>query len=250
MRVERRRPVTSPGRFPKSPEFDLLLVAVPDTQVTAVAESWADRVRWEGRVALHTSGVLGTSPLRSLGIEGAAVGSLHPLLSLPWPRLDRRAFCGVYFGIHGDPDAARLARRLVRDSGGKFLELTGEDKALYHLAACLSSGYLLCLIDAASTTLGKGAVSPARFRTALLALAESTLENAKRAGLEAALTGPIPRGDALTVREHLKSLENLPGTWKVLHRTLARHSLEVAVRSRRVSPTLAARVGRLLREKG
>ena len=125
--------------------------------------------------------------------------------------------------------------------------MTGKDKALYHLGACLSSGYLLSLIDAASARFGEGAVSATRFQRAMLVLAGSTLENAKKAGLEAALTGPIPRGDAGAVLEHLASLKGLPSPWRTLHGIVARQALGIAVRSRRISPAVAARIGRLLR---
>jgi predicted short-subunit dehydrogenase-like oxidoreductase (DUF2520 family) len=233
----------------KVPEFDLLLVAVPDRKINAVARSWADRVSWEGRSALHTSGVIGTSALEPLKRQGAEVGCLHPLLSLPWADLARGAFKGVYFGIQGEAPVIRLARRLARDAGGKVLEVRGEDKALYHLAACLSSGYLLGLIDAAASSVASGVAPTARFREALLALAASAIRNARKAGLPASLTGPIPRGDIATIEAHLASLARLPSAWENLHGVLARHTLDLAVRSRRISPAVAARIRRLLAGK-
>ncbi len=239
----RRRPrkrSTSPA------PFDLLLIAVPDSQVLGVARSWADRVRWEGRIVLHTSGVLGDSVLAPLRRRGARVASLHPLLSFPRPLLDPGSFRGAFFGVEGQRRASRFARRLVRDAGGRPLEIRGDRKPLYHLGACLSSGYLLALIDAAATRVAAGAADPALLRRAFLSLAESALRNAGRSGLEAALTGPILRGDLVTLAAHLSGLTALPPGWKRLHRTLAGHTLSLALRSRRITPSQALRIRRLL----
>jgi predicted short-subunit dehydrogenase-like oxidoreductase (DUF2520 family) len=218
--------------------------------IPAVARSWEERVSWKGRSVLHTSGVLGSSVLEPLRLKGADVGCLHPLLSLPWANLARDAFKGTYFGIQGEAPARRVARRLARDAGGKVLEIREEGKALYHLAACVCSGYLLGLIDAAASRLASGAAPTARFREALLGLAESTIRNARKAGLQASLTGPIPRGDMLTIQIHLSSLARLSPAWKNLHSFLARHTLQLAVRSGRISPALAARIRRLLVTRG
>jgi len=229
------------------PAFDLLLIAVPDGEVAAVARSWKERCAWEGRIALHTSGVLGASALDPLRRRGASAASLHPLLSFARPSLDRNAFRGIYFGVEGDPEAAGVARRLAREAGGRTLEVRAREKALYHLGACLSSGYLLGLIDAAAA---RASVRPAdyiRLRNALLTLSESTLRNARETGLERALTGPIARGDVTTIRAHLLALRGSPAEWRSLHRTLARHVLDLTLRSGRIKPGVAARIQGLLR---
>jgi predicted short-subunit dehydrogenase-like oxidoreductase (DUF2520 family) len=230
------------------PDFNLLLVAVPDRAVSDVARTWESRVPWKGRTVLHTSGALGSHFLAPLHQRGAAVGSLHPLRSMPWPQADPEAFRGIYFGIQGEAAAVRLARRLARDAGGRALEVREGGKALYHLAACLSSGYLLALIDAAATRIAAGSTPGARFRDALLGLAESTVRNARKAGLATSLTGPIPRGDIIAVRAHLASLRRLPPEWSILHAILARHTLNLALRSRRLSPAAARRLRQLLSE--
>ena len=228
------------------PEFDLLLLAVPDGAIASAARSWSARCPWKGRVVLHTSGALGSSILEPLRRRGASAASLHPLISLPRPALDRAAFVGIYFGIEGDRKASRLARRLGRDAGGRTLEIGAAGKPLYHLGACLSSGYLLALIDAAVTRIPAGPADRAHLRKAMLALSESTLRSARERGLERALTGPILRGDVGTLRIHLRALRGSPPEWRSLHRALAFHLLEVAVRARRLPRAHAARIRSLL----
>lgn len=62
---------------------------------------------------------------------------------------------------------------------------------------------------------------------ALLALVRGTLANIEEAGLEAAVTGPIPRGDVETVGLHLRALE--PDDRK-LYALLGRHLVQLADR--------------------
>jgi len=228
------------------PDFDLLLLAVPDGAIASLALSWEKRCSWKGRIVLHTSGALGSSVLEPLRRKGASAGSLHPLLSFARPALSRTAFQGTYFGIEGDPGAARMARRLAREAGGRSLEIEAGGKALYHLGACLSSGYLLGLIDAAAARIPARPAERARLRKAFLALAESTLRNARALGVNRAFTGPILRGDAGTVRIHLRALRTSPSEWQSLHRTLAGHLLDLALRSGRITPTTAGRIRSLL----
>jgi len=231
------------------PAFDLLLIAVPDGEVAAVARSWRERCAWKGRFVLHTSGVLGASALDPLRRRGASAASLHPLLSLARPALDGNAFRGIYFGVEGDPEAAGMARRLAREAGGLTLNVRARGKALYHLGACLSSGYLLGLIDAAAARVSVRPADHVRLRNAFLTLSESALRNARETGLERALTGPITRGDVTTVRAHLLALRGSPPEWRSLHRTLARHVLDLALRSGRIKPGVARRIRGLLRGK-
>jgi len=231
------------------PGFDLLLIAVPDRCISQVARSWAGRVPWTGKTVLHTSGVIGASALSPLRRQGASVGSLHPLRSLPRPMPGRDTFREIFFGIQGDRQAARVAGRLAREIGGKTIQVRRDLQALYHLGACLSSGYLLGLIDAAATRIGVSAANPRRFREALLALAETTLRTAREKGLERSLTGPIVRGDLIAIRAHLTAMESLPLELRELHRTLALHTLNLAAGSRRTPPALAARTRRLFKKK-
>ncbi|HEV8335150.1 MAG TPA: Rossmann-like and DUF2520 domain-containing protein [Candidatus Polarisedimenticolia bacterium] len=242
-RLMRRRAPRAGGR---PPAFDLLLIAVPDREVSRVARSWAKRGSWEGRFALHTSGVLRASVLAPLRAQGASVGALHPLVSIPFPDPGPGLFRGIYFGVEGDPEASRWARRLARDAGGRSLEIRATGKARYHLGACLASGYLLALLDAAASRIAAGSADPALLRRAFLALAESTLRNARARGIEAALTGPILREDVVSVRAHGQALARLPAVWRALYRGLAAHTLDLAARSGRIRPSSARRIRRVL----
>ena len=78
---------------------DVVLLAVPDGQIAAAAETLAAEVGTAGRrdilskkVCLHCSGSLGLDPLAALSALGIHCGSLHPLqmkhskLPVIWPK--------------------------------------------------------------------------------------------------------------------------------------------------------------------
>jgi predicted short-subunit dehydrogenase-like oxidoreductase (DUF2520 family) len=198
-------------------------------------------------VALHTSGALPSRVLAPLGRSGAAVGSLHPLTSLPLPDSAGAAFRGVHFGIEGDPRAVRLARRLARDAGGAPFSIPARAKPMYHLCACLASGYSLALLDAASrATRSAGVPGGSAFR-GLLDLARRTLANAAAIGAGRALTGPVPRQDLVTLRAHLRELRSGRGGLDRVYRELARMAVDLASRSGRIPARGARRTIRLLR---
>ncbi|HEV8375349.1 MAG TPA: DUF2520 domain-containing protein, partial [Candidatus Polarisedimenticolia bacterium] len=232
-----------PGR-----NFDVLILAVPDARIEAVARQWADRLSWRGRFAFHTSGALPSSVLRSLEEAGALVASFHPLTSLPKAAGAMGTFRGVTFGLEGNPRACALASRLVGEMKGHVLKIPRGSKPAYHLSACLASGYLLTLLSMASALLEKRAgVARGRSRRALLRLALASIDNALRLGVADSLTGPLVRGDRITLEGHLRVLRDAPRHLKQVHHILAMEMVEILLRGGRMRRENAAEWLRLYR---
>jgi predicted short-subunit dehydrogenase-like oxidoreductase (DUF2520 family) len=82
--------------------------------------------------------------------------------------------------------------------------------------------------------------SEAEATRALMPLVEGAVDNMRRRGVVGALTGPIRRGDAGTVRRHLEVVEDPD-----LYRMLASIALEIA-REAGLEPAAAERVERAL----
>ena len=101
-----------------------------------------------------------------------------------------------------------------------------EGKVRYHAGASLASNALVSLIAQARDLMSDVGLEPDAAVQALLPLVRSTLDNIETEGLEAALTGPVRRGDAATVRLHLKELPY--GAARESYVALARLSLELA----------------------
>jgi len=245
--------VPAPGRGPGKVlnDFDFALFAVPDGAIGEVARRWASRAIWRGKVAFHCSGALPASLLHPIRRRGAAVASLHPLTSVPAPTTQANLFAGTAFGIEGEPRACSLAARLVRRIGGEPFRVPVDAKPLYHAAACLASGHLLALVALASDTIEREGILPSRrARAALLALSAATLDNARRLGLERALTGPVARGDVITLRRHLTALTRQFPALGGLYKTLGTRALELALRGGRIGRRAAGDLREILAAKG
>ncbi|HYX69009.1 MAG TPA: Rossmann-like and DUF2520 domain-containing protein [Terriglobales bacterium] len=183
----------------------LIWLAVSDDAVAACARALAQRTDWEGKIALHSSGALPSDQLGPLRRRGAAVASLHPLMTFARPAPELR---GASFAVEGDARAVPVARRIARDLGGSPLLLRKKDKALYHAWGMFTSPLLVAVL-ALGECVGRkaGVPDPARAAQAIL---RQTFRNYLEAGAAAAFSGPLVRGDVATVRANLRALRSVP----------------------------------------
>lgn len=194
---------------------DLLLVAVPDPVLPAVAAELA--LRPQAAVVLHTSGSLGAealAPLRT-GSAASAIGTFHPLKAFPHSLPDPEQARGVFFAVEGDPAACELAFRCAAAWGAEAGEVPAAARTLYHFAATLAAGgvvTLLALAEEIGERLGlPEAVTRGYLELCRGAVAAAAESHAAGEPLGAALTGPVARGDRGTVAHHLTELrERLP----------------------------------------
>jgi predicted short-subunit dehydrogenase-like oxidoreductase (DUF2520 family) len=91
----------------------------------------------------------------------------------------------------------------VVEMGGEPVFIAEEDRDLYHAALASAANHLVTLVvQAADLLRAAGVADPGRMLGPLLSAA---LDNALRLG-DAALTGPVARGDADTVASHIEAL--------------------------------------------
>lgn len=205
---------------------DLVVIAVPDDAIPDVAARLARTGKVGARhVVLHVSGVLDGSALEPLAASGAALGSLHPLQSLSDPTTAPERLRGAYAAVEGDDRAVRAALELARSVGLQPFELAAGQKARYHAGAVFAANFLVTLYGTAEKLFTGAGVPPADAAPALLSLMRGVLDNVKARGAAGALTGPVARGDAESVRRHLSALE---GQDAALYRELSRATLELA----------------------
>jgi len=204
----------------------VVVIAVPDAALAEVA--WDLAVAGPappGCVVLHLSGALSTDALAPLHHAGYTLGSMHPLMAVadPWLAADR--LTGIAFGITGEPGAVAAARRLVHSLDGLPLVIPAAARPLYHAAAVMASNYLVGLTAMSVRLLGEAGIDSDDALRALVPLLRGTIDNVAQLGVPAALTGPIARGDADTIRLHLARLS--PGD-RVLYCGLGLELLRLA----------------------
>jgi predicted short-subunit dehydrogenase-like oxidoreductase (DUF2520 family) len=206
----------------------LVLLAVPDEAIGAVAGELARAaVVSRGQVVLHLSGLLDRRALEPLAATGAALGSFHPLQSVADPSDAPARLADAFAVIEGDERALTAAESLAHALDMHPLRLEADAKPAYHAGAVIASNYLVVLADAAERLARQAGIRAEDAAKLYLPLMRGTLANLER-GAAAALTGPIRRGDAATVRAHLDALS--PDD-RELYRLLGRAALGLARRA-------------------
>ena len=223
---------------------DLLLLTVPDDMlanvVTMLAASGAIR---PGQRVVHTSGKHGLAVLDPAAEAGAEVLAMHPAMTFTGTDVDLERLPGTVFGLTADAGERAFVEGLVADLGGTAMWVPEEMRTLYHAGLAHGANHLVTLVTEAMEILSAaGSADPAGTLRPLLTAA---LDNALLHG-DAALTGPIVRGDLGTVRAHLQDITaNAPQTLPS-YVALARATLDRAVTDGRVVPIHAARIRDLL----
>ncbi len=196
------------GLHPPGPTTSALFLAVPDPVVPEMAHAMAAQgAPPEGCAAFHLSGALSTEVLAPLHARGYGVGSFHVLQAIANPVTGAGRIPGAYIAVTGEPQAVAVARRLASALGSPVLTVPEARRPLYHAAAVMASSFLAPLLDAASRMIERAGVRYEDALPALLPLVRGALANIEDVGLEAAVTGPIPRGDVDTVGLHLRALD-------------------------------------------
>ncbi len=114
----------------------MLVIATPDD---AVAEVALAVVPEPGTTVVHLSGSLGLDALAPHPRRAA----VHPLVPLPNGEVGAaRLASGVTFAVAGEP----VAREMVECLGGRLVEVTDQDRAAYHAAACIAANHVVALL--------------------------------------------------------------------------------------------------------
>jgi predicted short-subunit dehydrogenase-like oxidoreductase (DUF2520 family) len=181
---------------------EIVLLCVPDAAIRDVASTVAS-----GPWVAHVSGA---TPLSALAPHVKRF-SVHPLQTFSRAR-GAEQIDGAWAAITGDsPDAVEAARALAVALGLRPFELADDRRAIYHAGASMASNFLVTLHRAAVRAFAAAGAPP----EALTPLMTRTIEN----GFD--LTGPIARGDVVSVHAHLDALRRELPDLEPMYRALA-----------------------------
>jgi len=198
------------------------LIATPDGALERVASGLAEMGgdEWRGKIVLHTSGAVDASVLKPLADLGAATGSMHPMQT--FSDQNPPELVGLMFGVEGSPAALNVARKMIRQIGGKAVRLSGPNKAAYHAAGSFACAHVLAVMEAATRLLMAQGFTRRQAVRALLPMTRQTLDNFERVGPRAAWTGPMTRGDFSTVQRHVGALVDFPREYIEAYKAISR----------------------------
>jgi predicted short-subunit dehydrogenase-like oxidoreductase (DUF2520 family) len=175
----------------EQPTADVVLLCVPDTEIATAAA--AVDARFVGHVS-------GATPLGELQF------GLHPLQSVAGAQTSLDG-CGC--AIAGStPEALELARGLALAARMEPFEIDDSARAAYHAAASIASNFVVTLEWMAERVAAVAGIAAGDARRMLAPLVRQTVENWAELGPQAALTGPVARGDELTVARQRRAIED------------------------------------------
>jgi predicted short-subunit dehydrogenase-like oxidoreductase (DUF2520 family) len=202
----------------------ILWLCVPDGAIADVAAAIVQRRRdLHGQLVVHSSGALTVAALESARKAGAAVASVHPVMSFPTRRVV--PLKDVLFGVEALPEARRKLYALIRKIGGRPFAIQSAKKALYHAAGTLASPLLVSELSAAMATARLAGLSAGEARRWVGVLAQATVRNVFEQGPAKSFSGPFARGDVATISLHLKALAKHPMLTEI-YQSLARYAIE------------------------
>ena len=188
--------VDGPAGRGEVPSGEAVLLCVPDAEIpTATAVVAGAR---GPRLVGHASGAMPLAAMESARSPTTDLFGLHPLQT--FSSAAPPALAGAGCAIAGSsPSAARAAAGLARRLGMEALEIDDAQRASYHAAASIASNFLVTLEATAEAIAAGAGFAREDARSLLVPLVRQTVENWAAVGPEQSLTGPVSRGDEVTV---------------------------------------------------
>lgn len=218
-------------------DADLALLAVPDDVLPQLVHGLVSTgaVR-AGQLLAHPSGRYGIGVLDPATRAGALPLAMHPAMTFTGTSLDLSRLHGASFGVTAPEPLRPIAEALVLEIGGEPVWVDEEHRVLYHAALAHGANHVITLVAESLDLLrAAGIEDPAKV---LGPLVSAALDNALRDG-DAALTGPVARGDAGTVAEHLRQIAAVSAESKEGYVALARLTALRALSAGRLKATEA-----------
>ncbi len=219
---------------------NLVLLTVPDDVLPGLVSGLAaTEVSLEGKLMAHSSGRHGLGVLDPVVAKGALPLALHPVMTFTGRPEDVAKMSGISFGVTAPLVLRPVAEVLVMEMGGEPVFIDEDKRGLYHAALANAANHLVTLVvQSADLLRAAGVADPAHMLGPLLGAA---LENALALG-DAALTGPVARGDADTVAAHVAAIGAAAPEALGAYLALARLTAERALAARTLTADDAQRL--------
>ena len=185
---------------------DVIFITTPDGVIPQV---WGELLHQDisNRIICHFSGSLSSHVFSGREEAGASGISMHPMYAFSDKFHSYEQFHTAYLTLEGDPEAVAVMKPMWEAIGHHVLTLKAEDKIKYHAAAAMASNEMLGLMQASLDILSECGFSEKDSMALLTPLVQGNIASMLEKGCVNALTGPVERGDAQTVRKHLQALE-------------------------------------------
>ncbi len=191
---------------------DILFLIVQDNKIEDLSRDISAyfREKLAGTIVAHCSGWLGVDVLSSASKYAKAVAKIHPYQTFYYQSND--VFEGVAWAIDCDIKSKPILEEFIYALRGKAVftdSIDNFNNELYHISAVFSANYQSANIAYGSRVAKLSGIEPKSF---IPKIARTTIDNAIKSleldGGKFALTGPISRGDLLTIKNHITALRS------------------------------------------
>jgi len=195
--------------IPLSREADVIFITTPDDFIEKTANEIFENTQIKEKFVFHCSGCHPSSVLKKAKDNECFIGSIHPLQSVPNLEQGVKNLKKAYFCIEGDNEAIEVAKKIVNAISGKYFVIDTKFKPLYHLGAVFSSNFINSIIFTTCEIYKKIGIAEDynKIIEIISPLFTGTVDGIKNFGVINSLTGPIIRGDIITIENHIKALK-------------------------------------------
>lgn len=202
---------------------DVLFVTANDDAIPAVWEKLRC-LPIAGKYVFHCSGALASDVFAGSEKLGSHVGSMHPVCAVK-DNNSADAFFGKFFVLEGDEKGLEMLKMLMDKTENRYCVVGRTKKAKYHAAAVASSNLVCALAQMGEDWLTDCGFDSETAHEILIPLMKGNVDNLASKGCVEALTGPVERGDAGTVKKHLDVLEGID---REIYRLLSLRLIDIA----------------------
>ena len=191
-------------------DSDAIFITTPDSEIRGVWNK-INRLSIKDKLICHCSGSISSE--------------IHPMFAISDKYNSYKNLSQAFITIEGHNKHIEYFKHLFSSLGNDVAIISKENKSLYHAASVTVSNLILGLINNALNYLEDCGFTKETAMKALYPLIEFNLKNVKEKGVIDSLTGPVERGDLVTVINHLNVLREED---KELYRLLSRNILKIA----------------------
>ncbi|SMB92358.1 Predicted oxidoreductase, contains short-chain dehydrogenase (SDR) and DUF2520 domains [Desulfonispora thiosulfatigenes DSM 11270] len=190
-------------------KVDLIFITTPDDTIKKTVDYITEK-RWlnKEQIICHMSGALSSSTLISAQYIGCCIYSIHPLQSFADIEISVKNIGNTFFSLEGSKEKLELIKDFLSNLKLNYFVIDPNHKTIYHVAACVFSNYLVTLLDYGLILLNEIGIDKDKGIKAMLPLIKGTINNTVSFDTKDALTGPIARGEIITLKNHLNELIN------------------------------------------
>ena len=184
---------------------DIIFITTPDTYIISVWEQ-IKTLSLKNQIICHCSGALSSDSFSKDEHMTVSCCSIHPMLPFSNRFSSYEQLNNAFFTVEGDKKASDVLCELFRSFGNEVCIIDKSKKAKYHAAASILSNQGIAVLDMGYSLLTECGFTREEALRATSQLVTKNIENVIANDCSAALTGPIERGDAQTIKKHLDCL--------------------------------------------